>query len=77
MSKIAGTEMDRKIAEATSNKPWGASTTMLQEIAQATFDFSQFQEIMAAVWRRINESGKNWRQVYKALSLLDYLIRNG
>lgn len=37
-NKLAGTEMERKIAEATNNKPWGASSTMLQEIAQGTFD---------------------------------------
>lgn len=37
-NKLAGSEIERKIAEATSNKPWGASTTMLQEIAQLTFD---------------------------------------
>lgn len=37
-NKLAGSEIERKIAEATSNKPWGASTTMMQEIAQLTFD---------------------------------------
>jgi len=37
-NKLAGSEIERKVAEATCNKPWGASTTMLQEIAQLTFD---------------------------------------
>ena len=32
---------------------------------------------MQNVWKRVNESGKNWRIVYKALTLLEYLIRNG
>ena len=30
---------------------------------------TQFQEIMACTWRRINESGKNWRVVYKVRAL--------
>ena len=25
----------------------------------------------------MNESGKSWRHIYKALTLLEYLIRNG
>lgn len=29
------------------------------------------------VWRRLNDSGKNWRHVYKALTLLDYLLKTG
>lgn len=32
---------------------------------------------MNVIWRRLNAMGKNWRHVYKALLLLDYLIRNG
>ena len=29
-----------KIAEACGNKPWGASSTMLSEIAQSTYDYA-------------------------------------
>ena len=29
------------------------------------------------VWKRLNDHGKNWRHVYKALTLLDYLIKTG
>ena len=38
MVMVAGTELEKKIAEACSNKPWGASSTMLAEIAQSTYD---------------------------------------
>lgn len=37
-TKVTGTELEKKIAEACSNKPWGASSTMLAEIAQSTYD---------------------------------------
>ncbi|KAJ9621935.1 Epsin-3, clathrin recruitment and traffic between the Golgi and endosome [Taxawa tesnikishii (nom. ined.)] len=32
------TEMEAKVREATNNEPWGASSTMMQEIANATFN---------------------------------------
>ncbi|EOD37464.1 EpsinR [Emiliania huxleyi CCMP1516] len=38
MVKATGTELEKKIAEACSNKPWGASSTMLAELAQHTYD---------------------------------------
>uniref|UniRef100_A0A8C6UMD7 Epsin 2 n=2 Tax=Neogobius melanostomus TaxID=47308 RepID=A0A8C6UMD7_9GOBI len=36
-----------------------------------------FGEIMSMIWKRLNDHGKNWRHVYKALTLLDYLIKTG
>ncbi|KAG8644282.1 hypothetical protein MANES_11G114800v8 [Manihot esculenta] len=33
--------------------------------------------IMAVIWKRINDTGKNWRHVYKALTVLEYLVANG
>ena len=33
------TEMEAKVREATNNEPWGASSTALQEIANATRSF--------------------------------------
>ncbi|KAK3740664.1 hypothetical protein QZH41_006825 [Actinostola sp. cb2023] len=32
---------------------------------------------MAMIWKRLNDHGKNWRHVYKALVLLDYIIKTG
>ena len=74
-TKVAGTELEKKIAEACSNKPWGASSTMLAEIAQATYDYQEYPVVMQNVWKRVNESGKNWRIVYKALTLLEIRMR--
>jgi epsin len=31
------TEMEAKVREATNNDPWGASGTLMQEIAQGTY----------------------------------------
>lgn len=32
---------------------------------------------MNVIWKRLNDQGKYWRHVYKALLLLDYLLKNG
>ncbi|XP_044155952.1 epsin-3 [Bufo gargarizans] len=65
-----------KVREATSNDPWGPSATLMAEISQMTYT-AEYQEVMIMVWKRLNDSGKNWRHVYKGLTLLDYLIKNG
>ncbi|XP_077315042.1 epsin-3 [Lithobates pipiens] len=66
-----------KVREATSNDPWGPSATLMSEIAQMTYSAEIYPEVMMMVWRRLNDNGKNWRHVYKGLTLLDYLIKNG
>ncbi|KAK0333455.1 Epsin-3, clathrin recruitment and traffic between the Golgi and endosome [Friedmanniomyces endolithicus] len=32
------TETESKVREATNNEPWGASSSLMQEIANATFN---------------------------------------
>ncbi|EGT40521.1 hypothetical protein CAEBREN_20123 [Caenorhabditis brenneri] len=66
-----------KVREATSNDPWGPSTALMSEIADLTHNPMAFTEIMSIVWKRLNDSGKNWRHVYKSLVLLDFLIKCG
>lgn len=51
--------------EATSNDPWGPSSSLMSEIADLTFNVVAFAEVMGMVWKRLNDSGKNWRHVYK------------
>ncbi|XP_047614945.1 epsin-2 isoform X2 [Phacochoerus africanus] len=70
-------EAEVKVREATSNDPWGPSSSLMTEIADLTYNVVAFSEIMSMVWRRLNDHGKNWRHVYKALTLLDYLIKTG
>lgn len=66
-----------KVRKATSNEPWGPSSTLMSEIADLTYNVVAFSEIMQIVWKRLNDHGKNWRHVYKALVLLEYLIKAG
>ncbi|KAL7777947.1 hypothetical protein CFE70_004621 [Pyrenophora teres f. teres 0-1] len=78
------TEMEAKVREATNNEPWvtngrqGASSTALQEIANGTFNYQLLNEIMPMIYKRFTEkASEEWRQIYKALQLLEYLIKNG
>ncbi|KAF6199881.1 hypothetical protein GE061_006179 [Apolygus lucorum] len=66
-----------KVREATSNDPWGPSSTLMSEIADLTYNVVAFTEIMQMIWKRLNDHGRNWRHVYKALVLLEYLIKTG
>ncbi|KAK3362468.1 hypothetical protein B0T25DRAFT_442004 [Lasiosphaeria hispida] len=72
------TEMEAKVREATNNEPWGASSTQMQEIADGTFNYQTLNEIMPMIYRRFTEkSAEEWRQIYKALQLLEFLIKHG
>ena len=69
------TEVEAKLGEALSKKNYGASKTVLNEIARYTFDYSQYSVVMEAMWKAINQKGKNWRVVFKGLVLMDHLIK--
>ncbi|KAL5990609.1 hypothetical protein ACLOJK_011512 [Asimina triloba] len=65
------------VLDATSNDPWGPHGTHLVEIAQATRNYFEYQKIMTVIWKRIGDTGKNWRHVYKGLIVLEYLVAHG
>ncbi|CUS20157.1 LAQU0S01e00254g1_1 [Lachancea quebecensis] len=72
------TEMEAKVREATNNEPWGASSTLMEQISQGTYNYREREEILGMIFRRFTEkTASEWRQIYKALQLLDYLIRHG
>ncbi|EFN63817.1 Clathrin interactor 1 [Camponotus floridanus] len=72
------TETEAKVREATNDDAWGPTGAMMQELAQATFTYEQFPEVMSMLWKRmLQENKRNWRRTYKSLLLLNYLVRNG
>ncbi|KAI6024256.1 hypothetical protein EDC04DRAFT_2725853 [Pisolithus marmoratus] len=66
-----------KVRDATSNDPWGPSGTQMNELAQLTYNQNDFIEIMEMLDKRLNDKGKNWRHVFKSLTVLDYLLHAG
>ncbi|KAL9687033.1 hypothetical protein QQ045_031429 [Rhodiola kirilowii] len=73
--KVPGIE--QKVLDATSNESWGPHGTLLADIANASKNYHEYQLIMGIIWKRINDTGKNWRHVYKGLIVLEYLVANG
>ncbi|KAL3351236.1 hypothetical protein AABB24_019707 [Solanum stoloniferum] len=69
--------IEQKVLDATSNEPWGPHGSLLADIAQASRNYHEYQMIMSVVWKRINDTGKNWRHVYKGLTVLEYLVAHG
>lgn len=69
--------IEQKVLDATSNEPWGPHGSLLADIAQATRNYHEYQMIMSVLWKRLNDTGKNWRHVYKALTVLEYLVAHG
>ncbi|KAL0392511.1 UNVERIFIED_CONTAM: Clathrin interactor EPSIN 3 [Sesamum radiatum] len=69
--------IEQKVLDATSNEPWGPHGSLLADIAQATRNYHEYQMIMSVIWKRTNDTGKNWRHVYKALTVLEYLVAHG
>ena len=63
-------EIEAKVNEATNDEPWGASSTLMQEIAQATNNFADFNEIMPCIFRNFMErEAREWRQIYKVRAI--------
>ncbi|WFD22271.1 hypothetical protein MEQU1_000937 [Malassezia equina] len=71
------TDTQIKVRDATSNDPWGPSGTQMAELAQLSHNPTDFIEMMEILDKRLNDKGKNWRHVFKALSVLDYLLHSG
>ena len=71
------TEAEIKVREATSNDAWGPASTLMGEISDLSHNQIAFTEVMAMLWKRLNDHGKNWRHVYKSLVVLEYLIKHG
>ncbi|CAG8131816.1 unnamed protein product [Penicillium salamii] len=64
-----------QVREATNNEPWGASTTLMQEIANGTHSYQLLNEIMPLIYKRFTDkAAEEWRQIYK---LLEFLVKNG
>ncbi|KAK9374570.1 uncharacterized protein V1513DRAFT_445293 [Lipomyces chichibuensis] len=66
-----------KVRNATSNDPWGPSGSDMEEIAQFTLNSDTLFDVMDMLDKRLNDKGKNWRHVMKALLVLDYCLHVG
>jgi len=72
------TEVEAKVYEVLSHKNWGSSSTQMNDIANDSFDYEKFGVITKLVWEALeNQRPAAWRVVFKGLTLLEHLIKNG
>ncbi|DBB12606.1 hypothetical protein WJX82_010253 [Trebouxia sp. C0006] len=71
------TALERKTREATRNEAWGPTGTLLNELADASFDGAGCEIIHAVIEFRLGYPNMKWRNVYKALTVLEFLIKRG
>ncbi|KAI0700163.1 hypothetical protein BC835DRAFT_1266664 [Cytidiella melzeri] len=66
-----------KVRDATKNDSSSPSARELDEIAHLSYSRPDFIEIMELVDKRLNDKGKLWRHVYKALAVINHLLHAG
>ncbi|GMH33384.1 hypothetical protein BSKO_01218 [Bryopsis sp. KO-2023] len=71
------TETELKVEEATNSDKWGPHGSLMAELAQMCYDHSKYKEIMQVLARRLTDTGEEWRHVYKALLVMEYLVKHG
>eukprot|EP00584_Thalassiosira_punctigera_P001472 CAMPEP_0172531710 /NCGR_PEP_ID=MMETSP1067-20121228/4996_1 /TAXON_ID=265564 ORGANISM="Thalassiosira punctigera, Strain Tpunct2005C2" /NCGR_SAMPLE_ID=MMETSP1067 /ASSEMBLY_ACC=CAM_ASM_000444 /LENGTH=689 /DNA_ID=CAMNT_0013316113 /DNA_START=108 /DNA_END=2177 /DNA_ORIENTATION=- len=71
-------DVEVRVYEVLSHKNWGASTTLMNEIAQDTFDYERFLIVSKLMWEAIETPRPAaWRVIFKGLTLLEHLVKNG
>lgn len=59
------TEVEIKVRDATNDEAWGPHGSAMQEIAQYTFTYEHYTEVMSMLWKRMFQEKENWRSTYK------------
>ncbi|GAA5946185.1 hypothetical protein JCM1841_007045 [Sporobolomyces salmonicolor] len=70
-------DVESATRDATSNSPNGPSPLQLETLAEWSFNELDCIQIVTMLDKRLNDKGKNWRHVFKALLVVDHLIRFG
>ncbi|KAL8274828.1 hypothetical protein Esti_001234 [Eimeria stiedai] len=71
------TPLEKNLREAVSDKNWGCATSVLSEIARASHNYGDYALISKAMWDAIGEPPKRWKRIFKGLTMLEYMLKNG
>ena len=69
-------EEEALVREATNDDKWGPHGEQLKEIARLTTR-GHWEVVWDVLRERLALEGERWRQTYKALSVVEYLVANG
>lgn len=64
-----------RVREATSNDPWGASSTMMSRISDDCDHPLRYQSMFTMLYKRMTDY-KHYKHVLKSLHLIDYLLKH-
>ncbi|GAQ89405.1 epsin [Klebsormidium nitens] len=67
----------KAVKNATNSEPWGPLGSQMKEIANATCSCMDYPRIMNTLLERLEDEPRNWRKIYKALILLEFLCTRG
>lgn len=71
------TELEILLEEATNDEKWNVPNTKLQQIADHSHDWNEYNVIMKHLWEILNLKSSNYLQIFKGLHLMEFLIKNG
>ncbi|XP_039048761.1 epsin-3 [Hibiscus syriacus] len=64
--------------DATNNDPWGPDVRTMTKISETSFNMEDYWRIVHIIHRRLDrKEWKHWRQFYKTLVLLEFLLTHG
>ncbi|ORX54510.1 hypothetical protein DM01DRAFT_1261575, partial [Hesseltinella vesiculosa] len=70
--------METKVLEATNNDAWGAPSALMRGLADSSMAPENQDFMMNALYRRLTlNDPRLWLNIYKALVLLEYLLKYG
>jgi epsin len=71
------TELEERVYEVLSHKNWGASGSLMNGLADDTYDYEKFSTITKLMWQAMDSRPAAWRVVFKSVGLLEHLVKNG
>jgi epsin len=69
--------LEVQVEEATNMDTWGPHGSVMSDISDACYDPEGYKQVLGVIARRLQEKDERWRMCYKALLLLEYLIKHG
>jgi epsin len=76
-STFRKTPLQNDLEEAVNNEEWSASNTLLYTLASRTGSPEDGPVIFQHLWDAIRLGSSDWRKIYKALVLIEIILKTG
>ena len=75
--KVSQVELEKKLAEATSNETGFASISLLNELSSRSDDSEDCKIMVRFCIKVLGLKPKFWKRILKALNLIEHVIKTG